>query len=82
MRKILHITIVSLLAVISSLIISCSEEFLTREPPGVVAGSLLTTPDAVESMLVSAYAALAGKSRFGGAMARSMCSVVPRAPTT
>ncbi len=68
MRKILHITIVSLLAVISSLIISCSEEFLTREPPGVVAGSLLTTPDAVESMLVSAYAALAGKSRFGGAM--------------
>lgn len=47
---------------------SCSEEFLTREPPGVVAGSVLLTPDGIEALLIGTYGAIRGTSRFGGAM--------------
>jgi starch-binding outer membrane protein, SusD/RagB family len=52
----------------SFFLLSCSEEFLTKEPPGVAAGSVLTTPDGIEGLLASAYAALRGKGVFGGAM--------------
>lgn len=47
---------------------SCSEDFLTKEPPGVAAGSVIMTPDGVESLLISTYSTLQGRSRFGGAM--------------
>lgn len=47
---------------------SCSDEFLTREPPGVGAGSLMTTPDGIESLLTGTYSALRGRFAFGGSM--------------
>ncbi|HSL85331.1 MAG TPA: hypothetical protein VK861_00185, partial [Bacteroidales bacterium] len=47
---------------------SCSEEFLKKEPKGVAAGSVMTTPDGIESILTGAYAALKGRYMFGGAL--------------
>ncbi|MBN2667523.1 MAG: RagB/SusD family nutrient uptake outer membrane protein [Bacteroidales bacterium] len=47
---------------------SCSEDFLMKEPPGAAAGSVMESPDGVESLLVSAYSALKGTSMFGGSM--------------
>jgi starch-binding outer membrane protein, SusD/RagB family len=47
---------------------SCSEEFLIKEPPGVGAGSVMMTPDGVESVLNGTYAILRGKYQFGGSM--------------
>jgi hypothetical protein len=49
-------------------IVSCSEEFLIKEPPGVAAGSLIISPDGVERILTGTYAAMRGKSMFGGAL--------------
>jgi hypothetical protein len=50
------------------IIYSCSEEFLTKEPPGVAAGSVIESREGVETLLVSAYAAIRGRSMFGGSM--------------
>lgn len=47
---------------------SCSEEFLTREPPGAAAGSVMTSPDGVEAILIGAYSYLRGRGLFGGSM--------------
>ncbi|MCL6101241.1 MAG: RagB/SusD family nutrient uptake outer membrane protein [Bacteroidetes bacterium] len=47
---------------------SCSEDFLTKEPPGVAAGSALESDAGVEALLIGAYSTLQGFSRFGGAM--------------
>jgi hypothetical protein len=47
---------------------SCSEEFLTREPPGAAAGSVITSPDGVEAVLAGTYSYLKGRSMFGGAL--------------
>jgi starch-binding outer membrane protein, SusD/RagB family len=49
------------------LINSCSEEFLTKEPPGVAAGSVIQTPEGVEALLVGVYERMQnGGSMFGG----------------
>ena len=56
------------LLLIQLVICSCSEDFLTREPKGVAAGSVMMTPDGVESILTGAYAALRGRNMFGGSM--------------
>lgn len=48
---------------------SCSEEFLTKEPYGTAAGSVLVSPTGVEYLLASAYQATKGRSIFGSAMA-------------
>jgi len=47
---------------------SCSEEFLKKEPIGVGAGSVMTSPDGIEAILTGAYAALKGRYMFGGAL--------------
>ena len=47
---------------------SCTEDFLTKEPPGVAAGSVISSPDGVEALLIGTYAAMRGQSMFGGAM--------------
>jgi len=47
---------------------SCSEEFLTKEPPGVAAGSVMSSPEGVESILIGAYSYLRGRNMFGGAL--------------
>jgi len=52
------------------MIYSCSEEFLTKEPPGVAAGSVIQTPAGVEALLISVYERLqnGSQSMFGAAM--------------
>lgn len=47
---------------------SCSNEFLIKEPQQVAAGSMMKTPDGVEAVLTGTYAALRGKSMFGGSL--------------
>ena len=59
--------IIPVLAVFTALH-SCSEDFLLREPPGSAAGSVMESPDGVESLLVSAHSALRANSMFGGSM--------------
>lgn len=47
---------------IALLTMSCSEEFLYKEPKGVVVTELLNTPKGVESLLIGAYSLLDGVS--------------------
>jgi len=47
---------------------SCSEDFLKKEPIGIAAGSVMTTPDGIESILTGAYSMLRGRNMFGGAL--------------
>ena len=46
--------------------LSCKEAFLTKEPPGVAAGSVMEASAGVEALLVGAYSTLQGFGRFGG----------------
>jgi hypothetical protein len=68
LKGILRFFIFILIPGILIMLCSCSEEFLTREPQGVAAGSVMTTPDGVESVLTGAYAYLRGRSMFGGGL--------------
>lgn len=52
----------------SFLCYACSDDFLLKEPPGVASGSVMSSPEGVEALLVGAYSSLQGRSRFGGAM--------------
>jgi len=47
---------------------SCSEEFLTKNPQGVAAGSSIMSPQGVETVLTGTYAYLRGRSMFGGSL--------------
>ncbi len=47
---------------------SCSEDFLTKEPPGVASASQMNTKDGVEALLISTYQATKDTGRFGAAM--------------
>ena len=47
---------------------SCSEEFLIKEPRGVAAGSVISSPEGVEAVLIAAYSCLQGRHMFGGAL--------------
>jgi hypothetical protein len=47
---------------------SCTKDFLTREPPGVAAGSVITSPEGVEAVLIGTYSSIRGSDMFGGAM--------------
>lgn len=58
----------SFLLISSITFLSCSEEFLTREPIGVAAGSVISSPEGVEKVLIGTYAAMRGKDMFGGSM--------------
>lgn len=61
-------TSLSILLIVLLAVCSCSEDFLTKEPQGVAAGSVISSPDGVEAVLVGAYAAMKGNGMFGGAM--------------
>jgi len=69
MKRISDIILITVLSVISLMICSCSEDFLLKEPPGALAGSVMESPEGVEGVLIGAYSALQGRSRYGGAMA-------------
>src|SRR5665647_2168501 len=45
---------------------SCTEAYLTKEPPGVAAGTAIESKAGVEALLVGAYSTLQGVGRFGG----------------
>ena len=48
--------------------LSCTENFLTKEPPGIAAGSVISSPAGVEAVLIGTYSAMKGRGMFGGAM--------------
>ena len=58
----------TLFLVTSSGLLSCSEDFLTKQPPGVAAGSVIESPEGIEAILIGTYASIRGTSIFGGAM--------------
>jgi starch-binding outer membrane protein, SusD/RagB family len=69
MKKIFKL--LSVIVLLGSLLISysCSEEFLTKEPPGVAAGSVMKTPEGVEALLIGVYERMQdGDRMFGSAM--------------
>lgn len=68
MEKLLKYLWVLSLVVATLVSSSCSEEFLIKEPPGVAAGSVISSPEGVESVLTGTYAYLRGRSMFGGAL--------------
>ncbi len=48
---------------------SCNDDYLVQEPPGSAAGTVMQSPEGVESLLMGTYSTLQGFGRFGGAMA-------------
>lgn len=69
MKKTVKLLSVTVLLTSLLMIFSCSDDFLTKEPPGVAAGSVIQTPEGVEALLVGVYERMQnGSSMFGGAM--------------
>jgi hypothetical protein len=70
MKKFIKLLSVTLLFGSLLIIISCSEEFLTKEPPGVAAGTVIQSPAGVESLVIGVYERMqnANQSMFGAAM--------------
>jgi hypothetical protein len=68
MKRILKLLSITVFLVSLLMIYSCSEDFLTKEPPGVAAGSVIQTPEGVEALLIGVYERMQGTSMFGGAM--------------
>ncbi len=68
MKNIIRILLTTLFLGVLLFQYSCTDEFLTKEPPGVAAGSALESDAGVEALLVGAYSTLQGFGRFGGAM--------------
>ncbi|MBK7480052.1 MAG: hypothetical protein IPI69_10280 [Bacteroidales bacterium] len=55
MKRITKLLSIAILFGSLLMIYSCSEEFLTKEPPGVAAKTIIQTPDGVEALLVGVY---------------------------
>jgi len=69
MKNILKLLSVLVLIASFLMINSCSEEYLTKEPPGVAAGSVIQTPEGVEALVIGVYERMQnGGSMFGGAL--------------
>lgn len=69
MKRIIRLFSITLLLGSVLMIYSCNEEFLTKEPPGVAAGSVIQSPEGVESLVISVYERMQGsQSMFGAAM--------------
>jgi hypothetical protein len=69
MKKTIKLLSLTLLLGSLLMIYSCSDEFLTKEPPGVAAGSVMKTPEGMETLVVSVYERMVGQqSMFGAAM--------------
>lgn len=70
MKSIIKLLSITVLLGSLLMIYSCSEEFLTKEPPGVAAGTVMQTPEGVEALLTGTYERMQnGSSMFGGALA-------------
>ena len=68
MKRIFKLLSIAVLFGSLLMIYSCSEEFLTKEPPGVAAGTVMETPEGVEALLVGTYERMQGSDMFGGAL--------------
>jgi hypothetical protein len=68
MKRIINLLLTAVLFGSMLMINSCSEDFLTKEPPGVAAGSVIQTPEGIEALLVGTYSAMQGAGMFGGAL--------------
>ena len=70
MKRITKLLSIAILFGSMLMINSCSEEFLTKEPPGVGSAGVMPTPAGVEALLAGTYERMQnGGSMFGGAMA-------------
>jgi len=68
MKKIFKLFFTSLSIISLMMTYSCSEEFLTKDPPGVAKDFQMATRDGVEALLIGTYQATKGTGRFGAAM--------------
>ena len=68
MKRIIKLLSIAILFGSLLMIYSCSDEFLTKEPPGVAAGSVIQTPEGVESLLTGVYERMQNGNMFGAAM--------------
>lgn len=70
MKKSVKLLSVAVLLGSLLMIYSCSDEFLTKEPPGVAAGSVIMTPEGIETLVVGVYERMqnGSQSMFGAAM--------------
>lgn len=68
MKKILNLLSVTTVLAVSLMLFSCSEEFLTKEPPAVAGGSVVESPEGIENLLIGVYERMQGNSMFGGAL--------------
>jgi hypothetical protein len=68
MKRIFNLLIITVFAVSLFTIFSCSEDFLTKQPSGVAAGTVMQTSEGVERLLIGVYERMAGDGIFGGAM--------------
>ena len=50
MKKAIKLLSVAILLGSMLLIYSCNDEFLTKEPPGVAAGSVIQSPTGIETL--------------------------------
>ena len=71
MKRLSKLLSVALLFGSLLMIVSCNEDFLTKEPPGVAPDVKMQTPDGVESLLIGVYERMqnGNQSMFGAAMA-------------
>jgi len=70
MKRIFKLLSITVLLGSLLMVYSCSEEFLTKEPPGVAAGSVIKTPAGIEALVVGVYERMQNRnqSMFGAAM--------------
>lgn len=68
MKRIINLLLTAVFFGSMLMINSCSEDFLTKEPPGVGSASQLLTDTGVETLLTGTYSAMQGAGMFGGAL--------------
>ena len=68
MKRIFNLLIITAFTACLLVTFSCSEEFLTKQPAGVAAGTVMQTSEGVERLLIGVYERMAGDGIFGGAM--------------
>jgi hypothetical protein len=69
MKNILKLLSGIVFLVSSLMISSCSEEFLTKQPIGVVPGAVVNSPTGVEKLLLGVYERMQAGDMFGAALA-------------
>lgn len=66
MKKYIKKLLVVLFSIFS--LVSCTEDYLLKQPPGTASGDVMITEKGVESILIGAYKSLYGGDVFGGSV--------------